>query len=325
MRHVIFEENIHNQYPVAILIKTTALKKPELEKHYLTDAVSFPKDECIGFSLKYNDKGKCTVKLIKDYLATLLPILESLSVRNLYVCDTAYFKVLANVRKADNHYGYTIPCAIKGFEHMNVVLGVNYSALFYNPDLKSRLDFTLETLDKCANGIKVDPGHNMIHSAHYPDNNKDIQIALEGLHKYPALTCDIETNGLSLTEAGVETIAFAWDMHNGLAFCVDRDDSDDQLKDFSIMVVRSLIKEFFDTYQGTLIYHNGNFDIKVLIYELWMHDPLDTEGMLKGIDVMTKNIEDTKIITYLATNSTAGNKLDLKSNSQEKMGNYGLF
>jgi len=49
---------------------------------------------------------------------------------------------------------------------------------------------------------------------------------------------------------------------------------------------------------------------------------LNQEGLLYGLEVMTKNIDDTKLITYLATNSCAGNTLGLKPNTHEYTGNY---
>jgi DNA polymerase I len=47
--------------------------------------------------------------------------------------------------------------------------------------------------------------------------------------------------------------------------------------------------------------------------------------MLNGIDIMYRDVDDTKIITYLATNSCAGNKLSLKHNAFEFAGNYGVL
>lgn len=52
-------------------------------------------------------------------------------------------------------------------------------------------------------------------------------------------------------------------------------------------------------------------------------DPLlNTEGLLEGLEVMTRNIDDTKIIAYLAYNSTAGNQLGLKTLAHEFAGNW---
>jgi DNA polymerase-1 len=55
-----------------------------------------------------------------------------------------------------------------------------------------------------------------------------------------------------------------------------------------------------------------------------MQDYLDYEGLLEGLDVFS-NIEDTKIIVYLATNSTAGNDLKLKNLALEFAGNYSIM
>ena len=49
---------------------------------------------------------------------------------------------------------------------------------------------------------------------------------------------------------------------------------------------------------------------------------LNTEGLLAGLEVLTRNFHDSKIIAYLATNSTAGNILGLKSLAHEFAGNW---
>lgn len=70
------------------------------------------------------------------------------------------------------------------------------------------------------------------------------------------------------------------------------------------------------------MYHNIAFDVYALIYQLFMTDLLDTEGLLHGMSIMLRNWDCTKLITYLATNSCAGNKLSLKDQAQEYAGNY---
>jgi len=55
-----------------------------------------------------------------------------------------------------------------------------------------------------------------------------------------------------------------------------------------------------------------------------MEDIIDTEGLLYGLEVMLRNWDDTKLITYLATNSCAGNDLSLKHQAQEFAGNYAV-
>lgn len=52
-------------------------------------------------------------------------------------------------------------------------------------------------------------------------------------------------------------------------------------------------------------------------------DPLlNVQGLLEGLEVLTRNVQDTRIISYLATNSTAGNDLKLKSLAHEFAGNW---
>lgn len=321
------------QYPLAILIKVAGLQKEKLEKHYI-DPLGDAGKQAISFSLKCDGK-KVKVSEAKEYLEGLMKSLRSLGVTTLYVTDSEYFKVLTKERKAITHYGYVLPCKLEGYEDMNVILGLNWQQLFYDPSLQAKLDLTLETVKNHLAGTHVELGQDIIHYEYYPDNIHKIRQFLESLHKYPELSCDIETFSLKFWEAGIGTIAFAWDEHNGGAFAVDYaglgyDSSGEQYtycngeygKQLEWLSVKLELRKFFSTYKGKLTYHNANFDIKVLIYELFMDDLLDNEGMWNGLNTLGKNIDDTKIITYLATNSTAGNTLGLKENAHEFAGNY---
>lgn len=51
---------------------------------------------------------------------------------------------------------------------------------------------------------------------------------------------------------------------------------------------------------------------------------LNTEGLLAGLEVLTRNFHDSKIVAYLATNSTAGNVLGLKALAHEFAGNWAV-
>lgn len=51
---------------------------------------------------------------------------------------------------------------------------------------------------------------------------------------------------------------------------------------------------------------------------------LNTEGLLRGLEIMSRHFDDTKIIAYLATNSTAGNVLGLKALAHEFAGNWAV-
>lgn len=316
MKHEQFDVD-QKTYNTAILIRTTSLKKPEIIKHYITPlaAAGVEPTNIISFSLAYNDKGKCPISLVQPYLEQLLKTLESFKVKTLFVADVTYFKRLTKTRKAEPHFGCVLSCKIENYEHMKVILTVSYKTLFYNPAIQSRLDLSIKTLVGHINGNHASLGANIIHSEYYPKTLREIEKALADLHKHPVLACDIETFGLQVDTAGLGSISFAWNQHEGIAFLIDLDPDLNDL-------VRSLLTIFFERYKGKLIYHGGTFDIKMLIWNLYMNDSLDIKGMLYGLDVMYKNVEDTKIVIYLATNTTAGNHLSLKHNALEYAGNY---
>lgn len=328
MRHHVFKEA--NSYSIAVLSKNTSFNKHDLRVSYVDPLIKrgIAEEDIIAFTLDYNQEGKAPAQHIKDYLSNLLPALDSLGVKFLYVTDASYFKTLAGQGKADPHFGYVLPCKAKGYEHMSVVLGLNYQQLIYNPQLQAKLDLSLHTLASGVAGNYQAIGSNIIHSAQYPKTWQEIRAALQSLHQYPSLTCDIEGFSLRFDEAGIGTIAFAWDKHNGIAFAVDYQEyalppAEGHHGWFGPDVpLRLMLKEFFETYQGDLIFHHAPYDTKALIYALWMDHLLDTEGLLKGLDVLTKRMHDTKIITYLAINSTAGNVLGLKSLAHEFAGNW---
>lgn len=337
MRHIIFQEA--DEYPVALLIKGSAFQAYELESRYV-EALDgrIRRDQIIGFDLAYNESGKAPVRLIKQYLTEeLLPELHELGTRYLYVADAAYFKVLAGQTKAEGHYGYCLPCALEGYEHMQVVLGFNYQQLVYNPSLEPRLRLTLDALAEAFEGSYKPLGADVIKQAVYPSNVGQIAQALESLHEFDTLAADIEAFSLKVTDAGVGTIGFAPDQGRGVAFPVDYrprpqseilaqgDNWDGLYGDFvPNEEVRSLLRAFLESYQGRLRWHNASYDLRCLIWALFMDHPKDIKGLVHGLHTMTRLFDDTKIIAYLATNSTAGNELGLKTLAHPFAGNYAV-
>lgn len=258
----------------AILIKK--LHNGDIYQHYVNPLQI--QESIYAFNLKFIN-NKINATQAKEYLKQLLPILVKLEIKTLFVCSSEYFKFLTGVGKVEPHYGYILPCKIKGYEHFNCILSINYQALFYNPDLQSKLDLSLRTLENHINGSYKELGSDIIHSEYYPETVEDIAEWLNKLHQYEVLAVDIEAFSLSFDKAGIGTIAFAWDEHNGIAFCVD-------YKEYAIpkeiegkihygyyednIAVKKLLKQFFIDYKGKLIYHNGSWDIKILCYELFM-------------------------------------------------------
>lgn len=329
MKHILFAQE-QAQYSVAILIKDSHFMQSQLEDYYVNPIChkGIPKENVIAFNLSY-DRKKVSNQHTKEYLQKLLPVLQKLGIKYIYCADAEYFKTLTRQRKADNQFGYLVDCAIPTFEYIQVVLGMNYGSLLYNPNQSTKLDLSLDTLVSAFAGNYQEIGKTIIHHEDYPKSITQIEWFLNHLHHYPSIVCDIETFSLDLFEAKLGTIAFAWNKHEGGAFCIDYTecvDGDTPTKQYGIyqrnQAVRKLLREFFVKYRGNIKYHNCTYDIKVLILNLFMQHEQDYQGMLYGLEVMTRLIDDTKVIAYLALNTTADLSLGLKDLSHEYAGNY---
>ncbi len=344
MKHIIFDQNEKNEYSNVLLIKENAFRRDDLKKHYIDPLKSsgISSDSIVALSLKYDEKGKAPVKLIKAHLEVVLKACVKLETKFIYVCDGNYFKTLTKERKVEPNYGYIKDCAIAGYEHIKIVLAPNYQAMFANDTVQAKIDMSLSTLVEANQGTHKLLGSDIIHYEYYPEKVESIKQLLDSLHKYPELVCDVETFSLKHYDAGIGTIGFAWDQHNGVAFPVDYkaydeptdievwDEKDKEFKTRTAYgyeetnhEIRALLKEFFENYKGNLKFHNASFDATVLIYQLWMETIIDQKGMYTGLDIMTRDYDCTQIITYLATNTCAGNKLGLKAQSHEFAGAYG--
>ena len=341
MKHIIFEQS--SAYPVAILIKEGGLSRPQLERYYVNPAFEhgIENTDLIAFSASYQDNGKAPVGFIKEYLAELLPVLRDQGTKYLYVTDSAYYKVLTkNAKKSELYYGYVTPCAIEGFEDMFVVLGVNHQVLLYKPQLMDKISGGFSSIIAHLMGKYEHPGSDIIEDAVYPTTFDEIKDQLDKLHNESHITADIEAFSLSFFDAGIGTIAFGTSQTKGIAFSCDYAETKDasgavhplcdvdpyEFHGFKLQnkPVRALLKRFFETYKGCITWHRSAYDLKVLIYTLWMDNPLDMRGMLEGLEVMTRHFGDTKIIAYLALNSTTRSDYSLKSLAQEYAGSWAI-
>lgn len=332
MNHEIFRANSANKYPFVVLTKPSVFDRGLMYKNYVMplEAAGIPTDQIIALTLQYDDAKKVSAKTVKAYSEVLMKALDRVGAKYLYVADGNYFKYLAGVKKTDANVGYVLPCVIKGYEHLMIAYGLNYQTLAFAPEKQVIMRRGLEVLVDHHKGIYVPPGEGIIHGEQYPDDLAAIKAFLDGLHAHKQLGVDIEAFDLGLEKAGLGTIAFSWDEHNFGAFKVDLVELPEQneqghySKRVDNPARRKLVREFLEAYQGALVFHHAVFDTKHLIYNLWMEDPLDLEGQLKGLDFMTRKLHCTRVMSYLASNSCAGNNLSLKYQAQSYAGNYAM-
>lgn len=316
MKYQTFSTQEHEAYPVAIL--APKLERDGMAREYIEPGCLDP-DEVIAYGLHLTGK-KTKVDVQREYLDELLPILEDLKVAYLLVTDGDYFKTLTGTNKTEAYLGYvlpnTYPESLKS--RFQVLFVPNYRQVFYNPaPTRAKIKQAMDALFAHRHGQYREPGCEIISFSAYPESPTDIALWLGKLLEMDCdLTCDIEAFSLKHFSAGIGTIEFSWNQNEGIAFPVDLGPNPP--------AVRKLLVEFFRAFQRKMIYHKADFDITVLIYQLFMKNIIDTEGLLDGLDVMTRNFDDTRIIAYLATNTCAGNHLGLKELSQEFSGNYAV-
>jgi DNA polymerase-1 len=335
MRHLHFSATERSSYPVCFLVPT--IRGDEIRKEYLAP-FSLDPNEVLVLDLHYSQTAKKTAMADMKLWITeeLVEILSDMQVEYLVVADAEYFKILTKAAKVDANLGYVMDCV---YGPQKVVYVPNFKSVFFDPPkVRAKIAQGITALIEHRQGAYQDPGKNVIKFEEYPLTEFGIGIWLDRLLAMDCdLSCDIEAFDLKHYKAGLGSIAFAWNKHEGIAFPVDYFDTGVGSADvpYGVQVknpeVRALLKSFFERFALSgrkLIFHNISYDAYVLIYQLWMEDILDTEGLLAGLEVLLgddgKRWDCTKLISYLATNSCAGNKLGLKDQSQEFAGNYAV-
>lgn len=308
MRYIVFGPE-RQDYPVALL--TRYLREREL-KTYLGQMAG----NTVAYAITPAAKAKNTELLA--YLQELLPVLCTLQTDYLLVTEAPLFKLLTKQVKVGTVGGYVFPCVLEGFRHFNVVYVPSPSQVICDPALNQKVQQGLAAVTAHLNQTYLPPGSGIIQFAAYPSSIEDIESWLSKLIDKP-LAIDIETYGLKHHNAGIGTITLCWSQHEGIAFAVDKDNLPEKAR-----LIRAMLKQWFIQRDAQTLYHKANFDVTVLVYQLFMHDLLDTSGMLFGLEQLTRQLDDTLLLSYLATNSCAGNQLSLKLQAQEFAGNWAV-
>ncbi|AXH72067.1 MAG: DNA polymerase family A [Podoviridae sp. ctda_1] len=330
MAYLTFTDTHTSQYPVCFLV--TSIMKSDIVREYI-DPHGVPRNEVLVLDLfQEQGKKKTAVKLIKEYVESeLVPTLQDQGVEYIMCSDSEYFKVLTGQAKVEANLGYAMDCK---YGPWKVFYVPSYRAVFYDPiKIKAKIKQGIDAMMQHKAGLYLPPGNEVIKFEYYPETPTQIADALDKLLKMDCdLTCDIEAFDLKPHRAGIGTITFCWNKHEGLAFCVDYEEIPGATtapfgRNVKNVHVRNLLLDFFRKFRKSgrkMIYHNIAFDVNVLIYQLFMQNIIDTVGLLTGIDYMLTNWDCTKLISYLAHNSCSGNKNGLKDQAQEFAGNYAV-
>lgn len=341
MKHLLFSES-DGPFPVSIIIKPSNLKRADILTYYIKpcEDTGLSKKDFIAWDLKYNEKGNAPKKLVLEYLEkSLLPAISNVGSKYIIAADGDYFKALTGATKTAPHYGYVKDCKIKGYEDLKIVLVPNYAGTFYNPAMQQNIDLGLTAFRNHVKGLSSTFEKSVLENVEYisdptaPDYLARVEQALLDLKSIPELAIDIEAFSLNFWEAGIGTISFSINKHSAVVINIDCQALEDGVEypenihftQSDNQPAKKLLRKFFDTYNGKTVWHNANYDVKVLVFELYMKkDFFNYTGMHYGIETLLHNIDDTKLITYLATNNCGGNVLGLKQNTHEFTGNYAM-
>ena len=325
MAYQIFTDTLQADYPICIL--SLHLMKTDLEKYYMTPFGLDPSAFIAMDMFAHPGKKKTSVSDIKQYiLEELVPEWKVLDVKYIVCTHADYFKVLTKAVKVDAAVGFVFDCI---FGPWKVIYVPPTSTIFYDPKkVKDKIEIGMQSLIAYEEERYIPPGANIMQFEDYPRTNDEIRAWLTKLLIMDVpLAVDIEAFSLKHHDAGIGTICFSWSKTEGIAFPVDYVPIEGATaapygKQVRNQEVRDMLTWFFKEFKNKVRYHGISYDAYVMIYQLFMTDILDTEGTLAGMEVMLKNWDDTLLITYLATNSCAGNKLSLKDQAQEYAGNW---
>ena len=323
MRYITSQDT--GKYPIAIL--GHQIRREEMIKTYLLP-YDLSMEDFIFLELhSAPDKKKTPAREIKEFIQQeLQQVLDDAETQYIICTDSDYFKILTKEAKAEANLGYVCDSV---WGKQKVIYTPSYRQVFYDPPVvKAKIAQGMDALLNHIRGQYAEPGQGIIEFEAYPDTPEKIKAWLDQLLEMnKPLAIDIESFGLKHYNAGIGTITFCWSKTQGIAFNVDYE----PIKGATEApygrinrndVVRNLLREFFIKYTQRQMYHNISYDVYILIYQLFMDNLIDTEGLLFGMEIMLRNWDCTKLITYLATNSCAGNHLSLKDQAQEYAGNY---
>lgn len=306
-----FADNFDN-LKYAILLKSTSLRDKELKDFYLKplEKLGITSDQITFIGIPAQGK-KFVAGPTKEHLANIASGLKNIGIKTILVANSDLYKYIRKVTKVAPFYGEIEQGKLEGFEDINVILSIDWYATYYNDSLVFKLDNSLKTLALHNNG-PFNFTKDIIHNGLYINQTHRLSEELAKLHNYDEIWVDVETTGLRYETCDLLTIGFSTDKHNGFAF--------EFTPHFNQTNFQTL-KSFFQNYTGVMNFWNVLYDVKVLIFQLFMDDLQDWHGMYEGL-LAFENVEDIQLVAYLCLNSTQENPLDLKINTFEFTGNY---
>lgn len=245
------------------------------------------------------------------------------NVKLVLISDSTWFKALAKKPKCSPTIGtfYTIE---DDSEFNSIAFGYipDISEIMYNPQIQEDISFIFKNVKSFLEGTYVKPGVQYKDCVTKLTSVNDIKTILYCLLDYKELACDIETTSLYVDETGISSIAFSPTDDKAYSFTVSFNHTEEETKELN-----KALKEFFINYKGKLIFHNGSFDVTIIVNTLFMREEQENKykAMYYGLDVILRDYDDTKLMAYLCYNSCVRPELGLKYLCKKHLGDYALY
>ena len=241
-------------------------------------------------------------KIPEDWFQEL--VIGNGQVSHLAIQDAALFKKLSGKTKVINTAGYVFPSK---FGNYHVTYIPPHKAITLDERVKAEAWESLNALQAHMEGRYVEPGSQTEVTIH---TNQPFWEWAARLLAAPKLSVDVETTGLKHHESEIRSIGLGLNANEAVVF--------------EWPAVKNELRSFFEQYQGRLIMHKGAFDLTQLIHKLWMRRLDDTDGIIAGINALQSKTHCSLILSYVVTNTAAGNELGLKPQVRERYGDYGI-
>jgi DNA polymerase-1 len=310
----------------AILLKDYLIDKSNkmaLMKSYLiplSTSIGKPiaTDTCF-IPLYYPQTGNLKKASLVEASSEILEYCDTVGINELFVADSKYFEYLTGTKGLEKQIGGVFNCVHSGYEHIRVFPMLNYKMLEMSPEKSKSQDIAIKTIADVLNGTFSKKEEFKFKEYELITDHDKAKKMLNSIIDYKHIACDIETTGLPVGPTEILTIAFG-DNERAFTIAVHNMYSEYGVDEIEM---HKLLKSFFIEFNkrgGRLVFHNGLYDVKQLVYVLFMTGFNDLKGMLEGVRAI--KFDDTLLLKYVQLNSTARISLGLKDLSYELLGDY---
>jgi len=327
MKRIFNLSGSHDNAKIVVMLPGNICKRTSYK--FLQSRIISPggfKVEDVSFvSIEMPEKGKIKKDAIVEAITSADELCKMFGIKTIVVGVADVYKVLAGTKQFVDAIGtFKENARVKsGSEEIleanlyNVVPFVNPVILNKFPHKVTEVQKGLNVAYSLAYGkpFSVLSGIEEIKkSVLYKSPDKTVE-ALKSIFNAPEIFMDIETTGLSWYDDRILTISFATNSTEAFCVAVDKQYHNES----SEALIKNALKQFFEQYKGTQIWHNMAFDIPFIVHNIMRN----RDFSVSPEKIINKfNLGDTMIMAYLLYNSTERPSISLKALSYKWFGEY---